>query len=121
MRSRRPETHELFIQMAEKLGGELVQAALYQVKEGVLQARVVLCRDGQEISLNCAASDAIVLATKKGVPIAVADEIVEVAGFIPEASLGEGASSQSNGKVERLRAFRDFIEELDVTGIGGPT
>lgn len=120
MRSRRPQTHGLFIQMAEKLGGELVQAALYQVKEGVLQARVELCRDGQEISLNCAASDAIVLATKKGVPIAVADEIMEVAGFIPEPSLSEGAPSQSDGKVERLSAFRDFMEELDLRGIGGP-
>lgn len=120
-RLRRPQTHDLFIQMAEKLGGELVQAALYQVKEGVLQARVELCRDRQEISLNCAASDAVVLATKKGVPIAVADEIMEMTGIVPEPSLSERASSQSDGKVERLAAFRDFIERLDLTGIGGPT
>lgn len=121
MRLRRPQTHDLFIEMAEKLGGELVHAALYQVKEGVLHGRLVLCRDGQEISLNCAASDAIVLATKKGVPITVADEIMEVAGFIPEPSLSEGAPSQSDGKAERLSAFRDFIEQLDLRGIGGPT
>ncbi|NIN97593.1 MAG: hypothetical protein GTN93_21085, partial [Anaerolineae bacterium] len=82
-RLRRPHTHELFIQMAEKLGGELVQAALYQVKEGVLQGRLVLSRESQEISLMCMASDAIVLATKKGVPITVAHEIMEMAGFIP--------------------------------------
>jgi bifunctional DNase/RNase len=71
--------------------------------------------------LNCAASDAIVLTTKKGVPIAVADEIMEVAGIILEPSLSEEASSQSDWEIETVSAFRDFIEQLDLTGIGGPT
>lgn len=117
VRLARPQTHDLFINVCEKLGARLVRGTVYDVEEGGLMSRILMEKDGEQITLECSASDGIAIAAKKGIPITVADEIMEVAGFRPQQSRTEGAAAQSDGEEEELTAFKDFVEGLDLNGL----
>jgi len=114
---RRPQTHDLFVEVAERLGLKLVRACLYGIEKGVLLSSVVLRQDGEEISLACNASDAITVAITKEIPITVADEIMQVAGFKPEERRAETSLSESEEDEEKLAVWREFIEGLDMDGL----
>ncbi len=114
---RRPQSHDLFLQVAEKLGGGLVRATLHQLEEDVLLGTLFLSWHGQEIALECGASDAIVLAAKQGLPITVPDQIMEVAGFQPGRSRTDVPATEFEVEDENGSAFHDFIEGLDLTGL----
>ncbi|MGB3904886.1 MAG: bifunctional nuclease family protein [Anaerolineae bacterium] len=113
----RPQTHDLFIEVVEKLGAELIRIAVYGVEQGALLSRLILHKSDEQIALECRSSDGIAVALKKGIPITVADEIMEVAGFRPQQSRTEGAAAQSDGEEEELTAFKDFVEGLDLNGL----
>jgi bifunctional DNase/RNase len=113
----RPQTHDLFIEVVEKLGAELIRIAVYGVEQGALLSRVILHKSDEQIALECRSSDGIAVALKKGIPITVADEIMEVAGFRPQQSRTEGAAAQCDGEEEELTAFKDFVEGLDLNGL----
>jgi bifunctional DNase/RNase len=117
IRPGRPQTHDLFIEVVEKLGAELIRIAVYGVEQGALLSRVILQKSDEQITLECSSSDGIAVALKKGIPITVADEIMEVAGFRPQQSRTEGATAQSEGEEDELTAFKDFVEGLDLNGL----
>jgi bifunctional DNase/RNase len=112
---RRPQTHDLFVAVAERLGLKLVRASLYGIEKGVLLSSVVLDQDGDEMSLACNASDAITVAITREIPITVADEIMRVAGFKPEERRA-GASQTQSEEEQGLAVWREFIEGLDMDG-----
>jgi bifunctional DNase/RNase len=116
MSLRRPQTHDLFVELAERLGLKLVRVSLYGMEKGVLLSSVVLRQDGEEISLECNASDAIAVAVTKEVPITVADEIMQLAGFMPKGTRAEISAIESEEEQE-LTVWRDFIEGLDMDGL----
>jgi len=113
----RPQTHDLFIEVVEKLGAELIGIAVYGVEQGALLSRVILHKSDEQIALECRSSDGIAVALKKGIPITVADEIMAVAAFRPQQSSTDGAGAESDEEEEKLTAFRDFIDGLDLNGL----
>jgi len=115
IRLARPRTHDLFIEVAERLGGELLRVAMYAVEKGTLLSRVILLKGDGEIAVQCGASDAIAVAITKDIPIVVADEIMRVAGFTSRQSKVEASTTESEEE-DKLAAFRDFIEGLDLSG-----
>jgi hypothetical protein len=110
---RRPQTHDLFVEVAERLGLKLVRASLYGIEKRVLLSSVVLRQDGEEISLACNASDAIT----REIPITVADEIMQVAGFKPGERRAETSLTEYEEDEEKLAVWREFIEGLDMDGL----
>jgi len=114
---RRPQTHDLFVEVAERLGLKLVRASLYGIEQGVLLSSVVLRQDGEEISLACNASDAITVAITNRIPITVADEIMQVAGFKPGERRAETSLTEYEEDEEKLAVWREFIEGLDMDGL----
>ena len=67
---------------------------------------------------------AIALAVRVNAPLFVADKVMDVASIVPETSLEEireaGAEREplSAEEEEKLSAFRDFINELDLDDLG---
>lgn len=116
VRLARPQTHDLFINVCEKLGARLVRGTVYDVEEGGLMSRILMEKDGEQITLECSASDGIAMAAKKGIPITVSDEIMPMAGFRP-AKRKAGASETRSREEEKLAVWRDFIEGLDLNGL----
>ncbi len=113
----RPHTHDLFIELADKLGLKLVRVSMYDVEKGALLSRIILRKHDKEIALECRASDAIAVAVKKGVPITVAEEIIRTAGIVVRHEQVEASVTESEQQQDKLSAFRDFIESLDLDGL----
>ncbi|MGB2869110.1 MAG: bifunctional nuclease family protein [Bacteroidota bacterium] len=84
----RPLTHDLMKSIIDTLGGGLSDVTINELRDGTFYAR--LSMDSQEIDSR--PSDAIALAVRFGVPIFVADKVMEEAAFVPENEEAEKAT-----------------------------
>lgn len=84
----RPLTHDLMKTIIDTLGGELNDVFINELRDGTFYARLNF--DSQEIDSR--PSDAIALAVRYGVPIFVADSVMDEASFIPEGDETEKAT-----------------------------
>ena len=76
----RPLTHDLMKTLIDSLGGDLIDVTINDLREGTFFAQLNL--DSQEIDSR--PSDAIALAVRYGVPIFVAEKVMEEASFVSE-------------------------------------
>lgn len=81
----RPLTHDLIKSIIDILGGDLMDVYINELRDGTFYARLNL--DTQEIDSR--PSDAIALAVRFGVPIYVADKVMDEASFVSEGEEGE--------------------------------
>lgn len=81
----RPLTHDLIKNIIDTLGGDLVDVFISELRDGTFYARLNL--ETQEIDSR--PSDAIALAVRYGVPIFVADKVMDEASFVSEGEEGE--------------------------------
>lgn len=87
----RPLTHDLIKSIVDSLGVALTDVFINELKDGTFYARLNF--DSQEIDSR--PSDAIALAVRYGVPIFVADRVMEEAAFVPENEESEKAAAAS--------------------------
>lgn len=85
IRPPRPLTHDLMKTIIDALGGSLNDVTINELREGTFFARLTV--DTKEIDSR--PSDAIALAVRYGVPIFVADRVMDEASFIPENEDGD--------------------------------
>lgn len=112
VRFQRPMTHDLLLTAVERLGAKVTKVAMYGLEKQIVLARMTLAKDGQEVVLDCRPSDAIALAVRQGMPILVADEIMQKAGVVLlQRAAGTRDTSQGD---DRLAAFREFINGLEM-------
>lgn len=76
----RPLTHDLLKNIIDSLGSALNDVYINELRDGTFYAKLSL--DSQEIDSR--PSDAIALAVRYGVPIFVADKVMDEAAFVPE-------------------------------------
>ncbi|MCX6132687.1 MAG: DUF151 domain-containing protein [Ignavibacteriales bacterium] len=81
----RPLTHDLLKNIMDSLGASLSDVFISDLKDGTFYARLTL--DSQEVDSR--PSDAIALAVRCGVPIYVADKVMDEAGFVPDGDEAE--------------------------------
>jgi hypothetical protein len=84
-------------------------------------ARVILDVNGDSLEIDSRPSDAIALAVRAKVPIFADEGVLERAGVLldkdgeqVEAGLQDGGSRVQPEELERMSAFKDFIESLDL-------
>ncbi|MSR80160.1 MAG: bifunctional nuclease family protein [Gemmataceae bacterium] len=77
MVSPRPLTHDLIASTIEKLGGELRDILINEIREQTYFAVIRIALDGEIVEVDCRPSDAIALAVTTGVPIYVAEGVLE--------------------------------------------
>jgi bifunctional DNase/RNase len=76
----RPLTHDLLKNVMDSLGVSLNDVFINELRDGTFYAKLSL--DSQEVDSR--PSDAIALAVRYGVPIYVADKVMDEAAFVPE-------------------------------------
>jgi uncharacterized protein len=79
----RPMTHDLFKDVIETLGFAITEVTITELREGTFYARLSLDNAALD-EVDSRPSDAIALAVRFGVPVYVAEEVLEEAGFVPE-------------------------------------
>jgi bifunctional DNase/RNase len=78
MHSPRPLTHDLIVSVIKNMGGELRDVYINELCEHTYYAKLRIHLNGEIIEVDCRPSDAIALAVTAGVPIYVAEDVLEV-------------------------------------------
>jgi hypothetical protein len=109
----RPLTHDLMVEIVEKLGASLEAVHLTELRDGVFYANLLLrnAKDDQ-ILISARPSDAIALALRTQSAIFSTPDLLEESGIeIPAEE-----STQANEEVARFREFLDQINPEDFAG-----
>ncbi len=101
----RPLTHDLFISVLERLGAELDQVVVTEVRDHTYYAELHLSTAGGTQVVSSRPSDAIALAVRCGAPIFADDDLLDEVGQVPEPEPEEQAE-------EIIDEFKDFIESV---------
>ncbi len=124
----RPLTHDLLRDMIEQLGGRVAYIVVTDVSNDTFFARIVLDVRGETLEVDSRPSDAIALAVRVEAPIYAEDAVLDRAGVILDEEAEEGAEGgvgdrrkpADPAELERLGAFKDFIEGLDLSDFDKP-
>lgn len=85
VRAPRPLTHELMLQVINRLGAAVARVQIRDFKEQTFYANLVLEKEGgDELELDARPSDAIALALRSGAPIFADEGVLEKAGITEE-------------------------------------
>jgi len=118
----RPLTHDLLRDVMEKLGAHVEYVIVNDLADDTFYARIILAVNGERVEIDSRPSDAIALAVRVQVPIYAEDTVLERAGVqldkegqpIEGQAGGEGITKVNEEELQRMSAFRDFIESLDL-------
>ena len=82
----RPLTHDLVVQVAEALGGELESVVISDLKEQTYFAHIRIKRGEEFFEIDCRPSDAIAIAVtfQPPLPVYVAEEVLDRVSGKPE-------------------------------------
>ncbi len=104
----RPLTHDLMKTIIDTLGSDLVEIVISDLREGTFYAKLQL--DNREVDSR--PSDAIALAVRFGVPMFVADTVLDEAAFNPEdVEGGDPANMKKEPRLTKVEALRAQLAE----------
>ncbi len=81
LRPKRPLTHDLFKNFAERFSVYVKQVIIHKLVDGVFYSSLICERDKIEEIIDTRTSDAIAMALRFGAPIFIYDSILKQAGF----------------------------------------
>ncbi len=127
----RPLTHDLLHNSIKDLGGEIDHIVISNMENDTFFATIVVRQGDQTVEIDARPSDALALAVRAGTQIFAAPEVMEKCGVrldkesgtaivgddVPQDHIQHGR--EAGGPVgeeerEKLSAFSDFIESLDL-------
>jgi bifunctional DNase/RNase len=122
----RPLTHDLLRSTIEALGAKVNSITVYDLKNDVFYAKIMLSVDGGQIEVDSRPSDALALAVRVEVPIYVDESVMDKAGILldregkplEEKNVIEGKEKVTDEELKKMSAFRDFIDTLDLDDFG---
>lgn len=122
----RPQTHDLLRNIIDSLGGLVRYVLVNDLNNDTFYARIVLEIAGRQVEIDSRTSDAIALAVRAQVPIYADESVLERAGILLDRDSETGAITAATSvggdprapvapeEIERMSAFKDFIESLDL-------
>lgn len=117
----RPLTHDLLQNVLQQLGAQVESVVVNDLANDTFYAQIVISVNGQRMEIDSRPSDAIALAVRAQIPIFAEDSVLDKAGVLldqegkpEEATHGEAISKPDEEELQRMSAFRDFIESLDL-------
>ena len=129
----RPQTHDLLKNVLTTLNARLLRIEVVSLRDDVFYGNLVVEVDGRIVYIDSRPSDALAIAARARVPILVAKEVMDSAGVVPEEDLqnqrpAPAAPSRATrdenepeSSSERLSVFEDFLQNLDLDHLEGPS
>ena len=119
----RPLTHDLLSNVIQEFGGAVKFVVVNDLENDTFYARITVEHDGRTLEVDSRPSDAIALAVRADVPIYVDESVLDRAGVILNAegevvSVEGEPSTVTEEELEKLSAFSEFIDELDLDDLG---
>ncbi len=114
----RPLTHDLLRSVIDTLGAVVNHILVNDLSNDTFYARIVLDVNGGPMEIDSRPSDAIALAVRAKVPIFADEAVLDKAGVLLDKD-GETPDRLERVKIdpeelEKMSAFKDFIESLDL-------
>jgi len=120
----RPLTHDLLSSVIDTLGASINSIVVNDLKNDTFFAKITLDLDGGQLEVDSRPSDALALAVRVEAPIYVDESVLDKAGILLDKETGkpifeDGELIDKEGKkvsdeeLNKLSAFRDFIDTLD--------
>lgn len=120
----RPLTHDLLSSVIDTLGATINSITVTELKNDTFYARINLNVDGGQVDVDSRPSDALALAVRVEAPIFVDESVLDKASIMLDKDTGrpiyeEAERLNKEGKkvseeeLQKLEAFRDFIDTLD--------
>jgi len=124
----RPLTHDLLHNSIKDLGGTIDSIVVSSMENDTYFATIVVRQGDKTVQIDARPSDALALAVRAGVQIFAAPEVMEKCGVRldkdsglavvgegdPHDHVGEAGGPVGEEEREKLSAFADFIESLDL-------
>ena len=123
----RPMTPDMLGSVIGNLGASVQRIIVSELKNDTFFAKIVVDYNGSSIEIDSRPSDALALAVRTNAPIFAEDDVVERAGVSLDVESDESESmdaeeSQTSPvaeeELERLSAYTDFIDSLDLDDLG---
>jgi hypothetical protein len=103
----RPMTHDLFTDMLEQLGAQVVRITVTELRENTFYAQITVQLDGSEIEVDSRPSDAIALAIRAEAPIFAAERVIEESAIEFEGD--DVSEEQLEAEVSKFKAFLEDV------------
>ena len=123
----RPLTHDLLSEVIKGLGATVDSITVHDLKNDTFYAKVILNIDGGQLEVDSRPSDALALAVRTGAPIYADESVLDKASILLDKETGKPFASDkeitetdiskkkiSDDELNRLSAFRDFVDNLDM-------
>ncbi len=121
----RPLTHDLLRSIIATLGATVSKVVVSDLTDDTFYAKVVLQSNGSTMEIDSRPSDAIALAVRTDAPIFADDSVLDKAGVIMDEETGTPQVPTDGDRrpvdeeeLKRLSAFTDFVDTLDLEGLG---
>lgn len=122
LKPKRPLTHDLFKNFADRFNIYLKQIVIHKLVDGVFYSSLICERDKIEEIIDSRTSDAIAMALRFGAPIFIYDSILKQAGFdestIRDYQKNKGKENWIQNFVEeqnRQKAVPDDLKKLSLS------
>ncbi|MXW35920.1 MAG: bifunctional nuclease family protein [Chloroflexi bacterium] len=119
----RPLTHDLLNNVIGEFGATVQFVIVNDLENDTFFAKISVEHNGQTLEVDSRPSDAIALAVRAGVPIYANESVLDRAGVMlneegEEVDGSETPPAVTAEELEKLSAFSDFIDELDLDNLG---
>ena len=123
----RPMTHDLLGSVIGDLGATVESIVVSDLQNDTFYAKIVMNYNGNVVEVDSRPSDAIALAVRADAPIFASDDVIEKAAVTLAVEDAEEETDESalneqtevgEEELEKLSAFTDFIDSLDLGDIG---
>jgi len=124
----RPLTHDLLRDVMERLGAQVECVVVNDLADDTFYARIFVSFNGERLEIDSRPSDAIALAVRVQVPIFAEETVLDRAGVALDSegqplqgtARQEPLSQVNEEELQRMSAFREFIESLDLSDLDKP-
>lgn len=124
----RPMTHDLLFSAIGALGGKVNFIVINDLQNDTFFAKISVVTKGSRVEVDSRPSDALAIAVRAGATIYAEESVIEKAGIvfdretgkpIPNSQLDKHGKKRelSKEELEKLSAFTDFINTLDLKGL----
>lgn len=114
VRTPRPLTHDLLMNLAKAMDATLVEVRINDMREATFFAELEFVAGGRRQVVDARPSDAIALALRAGAPIKAAEQVME-SSAIPITH------AQDEEETEQFRKFLENVKPSDFGKFGGPS
>ncbi len=113
----RPLTHDLLLQMLEKLGASVEKIAITELKDSTFFAEIHLKQGGHAFVMDARPSDSVAIAVRQRCPIYVDDKVFEACPELLKP-ISEEEVQEFKKKLETMTP-EDFFRDLKKQEDGG--